>query len=249
MKKKIFAFGGSLAVLSLIAAPAFAYEGIYVLNSNHAKVVNEVSAIANTGNNVATGGNVKSSAGDGGSVNNSNDLNEGGAGGFAGTAGDGGNIITGDAIATADVSNVINENCTEVKALEGDGTPDEYSYLKKYEDFADFDNDTQYSEGYVKETWKKYPKKAPRVINKNYSQVENKVYAEALTGDNEANAGSVYGKAGNGGDVNNTNDGNEAGEGGSVGDAGWGGNITTGVADSLSRVVNRINNNITRIRF
>ena len=86
-----------------------------------------------------------------------------------------------------------------------------------------------------------------KIHNTSEAWVENMVDATAKTGWNTADGGNAGGAGGNGGEVNNSDDHNMGGAGGNEGSAGWGGSVTTGAANSVSSVVNRVNVTKTRV--
>lgn len=86
-----------------------------------------------------------------------------------------------------------------------------------------------------------------KVKNYNRAKVKNYVDVDAKTGNNDANGGNSGGGAGNGGNVSNSDDDNTGGNGGNEGDGGSGGVIFTGHAKAKSKIVNRVNTNITRV--
>ncbi|HBT81347.1 hypothetical protein A2757_01680 [Candidatus Giovannonibacteria bacterium RIFCSPHIGHO2_01_FULL_48_47] len=84
------------------------------------------------------------------------------------------------------------------------------------------------------------------VTNNNSAYVKNEVDVSASTGGNDANGGSGS-AAGNGGNVQSSNSGNTGGNGGNGGDGGDGGVILTGNAFAKSKIVNKVNTNVTRV--
>ncbi|MBS3903140.1 MAG: hypothetical protein KGZ30_02055 [Anaplasmataceae bacterium] len=98
-----------------VASSALAFDGIFVKNNNGASVTNQVMVSASTGGNDANGG-YAGNGGAGGSVNSSDSENVGGNGGAAGDGGMGGGVQTGDAVAAAEIANVVNSNDVEVDA-------------------------------------------------------------------------------------------------------------------------------------
>lgn len=229
MIKKIITSSVLMPLLSvgLYATPALADDvlNISVINNNDAYVTNYVDVTAKTGGNNADGG-TGSAAGDGGDIYNGNsgdDVEDSstGNGGNGGNGGAGGLIVTGGAVATSYLTNDVNFNKTKIDVPC---------------DCNDFGN--------VNIT----------VNNYNDAHVTNHVDVKAKTGHNDANGGDSgcgCDGGGNGGDINNNGDdvqNSHTGSGGNAGAGGAGGTIITGVADSLSSVVNLVNHNITRIR-
>lgn len=114
-----------LAITSIAAVALFAganitsahygsSDDVVVTNNNSAMVVTHTSAMANTGDNTANGGD-NGAAGNGGSVMCSDDDNTGGNGGSTGSAGDGGTIKTGDAYSWSYSETTVNTNNTTVR--------------------------------------------------------------------------------------------------------------------------------------
>lgn len=95
---------------------------VNVHNTNVARIMNNVSADADTGKNDADGGDAQG-AGDGGDVNGGHSFwfytsgsdNEAGEGGAGGNGGNGGENVTGHADSYATVVNVINSNVTRIR--------------------------------------------------------------------------------------------------------------------------------------
>jgi hypothetical protein len=97
------------------------YKGdIKVTNNNHAMIMNSVSAVADTGDNVADHNWNKDCHHQPGGCygfywpSNSNQTNDAGNGGKGGEGGSGGSIKTGDAWAGAEVVNVVNSVVTRI---------------------------------------------------------------------------------------------------------------------------------------
>ncbi|MFH0892727.1 MAG: hypothetical protein V1867_08225 [Candidatus Falkowbacteria bacterium] len=86
------------------------------------------------------------------------------------------------------------------------------------------------------------------INNLDTATLVNTANTSALTGDNIADGGDGT-DAGNGGSITGSEDDNIGGAGGAGGAAGWGGIITTGPSNSDTRIVNRVNHIINRIRF
>ncbi len=114
--KKIIA-GSSIAAMLLAAVPALASSnGIKVYNSNIGTVVtNEVSVGSNTGYNWVSGGN-GGSGGDTGSAEASwGGSATSGNGGDGGESWNEGTILTGNALAGSEITNIVNSNDTDIK--------------------------------------------------------------------------------------------------------------------------------------
>jgi hypothetical protein len=231
-----------LSVASLIAmtSPVFAGQqggnAIDITNNNSADVHNSITITANTGNNTSIGGDVTGSGGTGGSVNVTSEEKSkpapvdpvGGNGGDIGNGGNGGSITTGDANATVEINNDVNRNDTVV----------EFSTEKKVKKMED------------------------PIVNNNEARVDNCVSVDAYTGNNASAGGYVTGNGGEGGSVNvdtksekgGKSDSTDSippingGNGGSIGNGGNGGDIKTGVTNSIAKIVNVINKNITRVK-
>lgn len=226
----------------------------YVFNSNDASVRNSVRIKANTGGNFAdgsyggsggSGGDIEIGAGEG-EVEESTTGN----GGNGGNASTGGTVITGNATATGSLTNMINENDTEIDRC------------ACQEDCCDevIDGDCRFIHG-----------DDTMVMNRNRARMQNDMDVKANTGNNEA-LGSYAGEGGNGGDIEiggdnhfggpfvlnnvvNGHDGSEGsvdesttGTGGIGGEGAEGGLVQTGESRSWAEVVNMVNRNITRIR-
>ncbi|MFH0804414.1 MAG: hypothetical protein V1896_02335 [Candidatus Zambryskibacteria bacterium] len=97
----------AVAAFVLTATPALAWYGggseIEVENDNHAVVINDTTAVANTGGNTAYG-----SGGVGGNAMFGSNAN-------GGSGSNSGDIDTGTAVAKAKTVNVVNSNVTSVK--------------------------------------------------------------------------------------------------------------------------------------
>ncbi|MDO8728417.1 MAG: ice-binding family protein [bacterium] len=85
------------------------------------------------------------------------------------------------------------------------------------------------------------------VTNNNVATVTNNENTQASTGSNSA-GGSNAGNGGNGGSISGSGNGNNTGHGGRGGGGGTGGVVITGNANANSRVLNKVNTNITRVR-
>lgn len=221
--------------LALIAVPVSADDlngNDVVTNENYSYVTNEIDASAKSGFNIAAGARGGNGAwgGNAGNSNQGNNAEEsstghGGRGGNGGDAGSGGNITTGNAFVTIGVQNTANTNDTMVTRRGGE----------------DIDDDN----GVV------------RVMSSNNAGITNTIGARARSGFNVAGAGDAGngGPGGNGGNMEQTGEDDvdsshtgSGGTGGTGGNGGAGGSISTGVADSLTEVVNVLNTNITRVR-
>jgi len=193
--KKIATIVAVIALLA-VAVPALAYHNnsdVTVTTTNNATVTNTVITGADTGSNIANGGdavNVVSGNGE----NGDNDAN----------GGDAGSITTGAATAVADVLNKVNVTRTTVTAdcgCKGDVV----------------------------------------VRTRNNVSVGNAVDTKAFTGYNATDGGyasnvvtgSFWGWS--------TNGGNKA-------DGGKGGEITTGESVASSKITNKLNGTVTRVR-
>lgn len=112
--KKLIALA---TVLSIVGggASALASGNISVTNHNSATVTNSLSVTSSTGYNTSNGAQATNET-SGGSVMNSNFDNHAGNGGSTVMGGHGGTIVTGAAVATADISNEINTNQTSIDA-------------------------------------------------------------------------------------------------------------------------------------
>jgi hypothetical protein len=121
--KKLIAFA---AAMSLVAGaiPAFADTNITVSNNNSATVSNTVNSITVSGANDAIGGPAVNTV-DGGNVRHADFNNQAGNGNNTVRGGNGGTVVTGNVVATSDVSNTLNYNRTSV-----DATPWETTNLR-----------------------------------------------------------------------------------------------------------------------
>lgn len=220
---------------------------------NHATVVSNTSASADTGDNTA-GGSEGGEGGNGGDAeDNTGGDNTAGNGGNGGAASAGGLIVTGNASAGALSTNIV--NTTDIDVAQADcgcaGSEDSYGHRGGRSSQQDVDNSVD-------------------IDVDNYATVTSTTEADADTGYNEAE-GSEGGEAGNGGDVedngssqnqhhwgwnnygygsrggNNSAE-NTAGNGGNGGAGGVGGEVRTGAAIAASDSANVVNSTIVRVR-
>jgi hypothetical protein len=112
--KKIIALGTALSLV-VGALPALAANTVTVSVNNSATVTNTVSASASTGNNTASGSSARNHSSDG-NVADAGGANHAGNGGNMVSGGEGGQIQTGNASATSDLTNTINSARIEVTA-------------------------------------------------------------------------------------------------------------------------------------
>lgn len=245
MTKKYLVIPAIIFLFALTVAPAFADGNDIVNNENNAFIGNMIEVEAETGENMADG-SYGGSGGDGGSIYNNyrqrydgpvlkdsqenNNEGEGGDidesatgnGGNGGNASDGGTVVTGDAAASLRLEVWANRNLTEIDRCACD------------EGTSELVNDDGNS----------------RVRNLNSAMIMNGGESEAETGENEA-LGSYAGAGGEGGDIKNNGDDVDevmTGNGATGGNAALGGLVQTGRSDAVAEVVNRINENVTRIR-
>lgn len=250
MKKISIVILSLLFALALTVSPALAYgqdgpdhhgdeagNNDVITNENSACVENDVVAVADTGDNYA-GGSYAGDGGEGGSIKLYGQANlnmaDTGAGGTGGNAGPGGYILTGEAIALAEVKNLVNTNNTEVDRCACQQP--ETAPLQVIEGPC---CDEEEGNNVV-------------VSNENRVRLENDVKAIAKTGDNRAK-GSYAGDGEEGGDIKvyqggaaNLNDVSTGagGNGGTSLDGGW---VETGPSSAVSSVMNILNRNVTRI--
>lgn len=244
--KKIFTILSLVFIFSLTFTPALADGNDAVANENEAMVMNGFEATSNTGMNYADG-SYGGEGGNGGdirngyshyrmpyatdlvaveSVNNGDDAPDGdvedsttGNGGMGGNAADGGTVVTGDAATQLTLENWTNRNLAEI---------DRCACEEDNNDDGDI-----------------------RVRNLNRAMAMNMGGADANTGLNDAE-GSYGGEGGNGGDIKNAGEGDvedsTTGSGADAGAGALGGLIQTGNGSTMTDVINRINENVTRIR-
>lgn len=198
---------------------------VSIKSSNHAFVLNDTSAEANTGGNFA-GGSQGGNGGSGGDIDSeggSQDIENAitGSGGAGGDGGAGGLITTGDATAGAATSNRVNTTNIEVDrcACEGDDRGD------------------------------------VRIHTRSSAFLGNSTYAGARTGHNFAmgSEGGTGGDGGNIGSSDESGEGEgqelddiTTGSGGAGGLGSIGGEVMTGAANSHSSTENVVNR--TRVR-
>lgn len=209
--------------LSLYATPALAYFD-FLSDDTTVMVKNSNSAEVKNyvDTSASTGGNT-ANGGSGGGAGDGGDVKWSGANNNGGNGGDGGNggvadVITGNASAKTLVSNDVNSNKTKISSS------------------CDCVNENGDVELKVK--------------NYNSAYVGNDVKTKAKTGHNEANGGDAgcgCEGGGDGGDVKGSGEGNDGGNGGDAGDGGYG-FVSTGDAYSKTKVFNKVNTNVTRIR-
>lgn len=125
MIKKSIAVGSVIMLaLTLTASPASAFwfnsDDVTVSNNNSAYVKNVVETEADSGDNYA-GGSTGGQGGQGGSVQGVSNDNNDAQGGSGGNGGIGGTVLTGNASATSDVSNMVNRNDTRVSSCGCEG--------------------------------------------------------------------------------------------------------------------------------
>ncbi len=260
MNKKILGVFTTAALLVSAAAPVFAGDGFFpfgffghdiiVVNKKDAVVKNRVEVSASTGYNEANGDDGGNGGNAGSASYNRNwrgdQRNNGGNGGNGGAGGNGGFVDTGNALARANVNNLVNTNDTKINAcacppenepcndscIERNGCGPSYPPCGCIDDII--------------------------VVNKDWADVYNTVSVDAESGQNGAN-GEDGGNGGNAGDANhNGNSGgcghcawgeqrNNGGDGGNGGRGGNGGVIFTGNAWAQANVMNVINSVINRI--
>lgn len=204
--------------------PECCFSSDIISNNSEACVMNDVTARAETGGNVADG-SYGGSGGRGGSIrNNGGDVEKSmtGSGGNGGSAGSGGTIITGNATAAAALNNDVNSNDIAIDRCACQGGDDECN--SKCGDTV--------------------------TANSSRTRMFNRLLGKAETGENES-TGSYGGSAGNGGNIENeTGDDVEestTGNGGNGGSSAAGGLVTSGASNSTAALVNVINRNMIRI--
>lgn len=217
MTKKLFA-GFSIAVLAFAVAALPAAADI---DNVEVKNNNDAYVKNDVDTTAKTGGNT-ANGGNGGSGGNGGDITNSGDDVELSDTGSGGNGGDGGwaTVLTGDAtakSKVINKVNTNITELD-------------LCDCADIDGDI-------------------KVKNHNHAKVKNYVDTTAKTGGNNANAGSG-GSGGNAGDIDNLGgddvENSTTGTGG-TGGIGWDADVTTGTATAKTKVVNRVNKNVTRI--
>ncbi|PLX27633.1 hypothetical protein C0583_00125 [Candidatus Parcubacteria bacterium] len=240
--KKILTIATLVFLFSLTVTPALADGNDTVLNENSAEVMNGSMVMTNTGDNWADG-SYGGEGGNGGDIRNGSrsrdyhgevqllgpgpmffDGEDGdvedsttGNGGAGGDAAEGGTVITGDAHADLSVRNVVNSNDTEINRCA-----------------CDEDNDDGNT----------------RVRNINLAFLGSGEFIAANTGSNDAE-GSYGGEGGNAGDISNRGEGDvedsTTGSGARGGAGAAGGLVQSGASTATSALVDRINENVTRI--
>ena len=190
-----------------------------VTNNNSAMVSNNIVIGANTGGNWA-GGSYGGEGGDGGDVVNGDDGDVEDSN--TGRGGAGGDAAEGGTIISGDISMDLEvTNRVNYNLTE----------IDRCACSGEGDGDV-------------------RVRNINSALVANSTLAMANTGLNDAE-GSYGGEGGDGGDIINNEDGDvedsNTGNGGNAGAGGAGGFVQTGNSEVRTSLVNRINENITRI--
>lgn len=220
MTKKIFG-GAALLGMLLTAGGAFADTNVSVTNISSATVGNTAVVTANTGYNVAEGGESGAGGAGGAALGGFFGMNLGGDGGDSGMGGSGGVIVTGDALASSLIVNDVNSSDTTVEILdcgcepaynetletwyaqgwhkESDGTWHWYGYDYGY-------GDDHESEGTYEEDWSLW--------TKTYVPVDTNVSVTNITSANVGNTAVVDANTGN-----NVADGDDSGAGGNGGNA------------------------------
>lgn len=238
MKYKIFIIPAIAFLLTFSVAPAFADGNDRVENESEAEVVNEFEVMSNTGTNFADG-SWGGDGGDGGDIRNGRMMRPG-PGPLAGPqlllppvpfeGGDVDEVTTGDGAMGGNASDggtVISGDATTRLTIEG--------HINH--------NDTRINRGEDVDD-------NTRVINRNRAMLLNGGAVAANTGENEA-SGSYGGDGGEGGNVSNSGPGDveesSTGSGAGGGTGALGGLVQTGISDARASVVERVNENITRI--
>ncbi|KKR21816.1 MAG: PE-PGRS family protein [Parcubacteria group bacterium GW2011_GWE2_39_37] len=229
-------------VLAGEASEAISQSNDVITIENNANVENCITSVATTGGNYA-GGSIAGNGGDGGDVNLVQEESEdpkAGNGGDGGNVTQGGSVTTGDASVYTEVKNEVNLNEVTIErsagattsSTDGDKCDNEYGHCRKT----------------VKNT---YSENNATIEVKNNTQVANQLTSKAETGYNEAK-GSLAGDGGQGGSIGGQIGYSYApiiaGNGGKGGSVEAGGVVSTGKADTQTKVFNFINKNVVRIK-